>query len=75
MTRSTKIRSIGNSSGATIPKALLERYKLAVGDTVHLVETAEGILVTPYDPAFDEAMEIYAEGARAFRDALHELAK
>ena len=45
------------------------------GDTVHLVETEEGILITPFDPAFDEAMEIYAEGAKRYRNAMRELAK
>jgi hypothetical protein len=54
---------------------MLERYQLAEGDTVHLVETEEGILITPFDPTFDEAMEIYAEGAKRYRNAMRELAK
>ena len=75
MTKQTTIRAIGNSAGTTIPKALLERYNLAEGDSVHLVETEEGILITPFDPDFDEAMEIYAEGAKRYRNAMRELAK
>ncbi len=75
MTSETKIRTIGNSAGATIPKAMLERYHLAAGDRVHLVETDEGILITPFDPTFAEAMEIYREGARTYRNAMRELAK
>jgi putative addiction module antidote len=75
MTRPTTIRAIGNSAGTTIPKAMLERYRLAEGDRVHLVETDEGILITPFDPEFSEAMEIYAEGARRYRNAMRELAK
>jgi hypothetical protein len=54
---------------------MLERYHLAEGDTVHLVETEEGILITPFDPAFEEAMAIYAEGAKRYRNAMRELAK
>ncbi len=75
MPKQTTIRAIGNSAGTTIPKPMLERYQLGVGDTVHLIETEEGILITPFDPAFDEAMAIYAEGAKRYRNAMHELAK
>ena len=71
----TKIRQSGNALGVTIPKSLLERLKLTKGDTVYLVETERGLLVTPYDPDFAEAMEVYAEGAKAYRNALRELAK
>jgi len=75
MTKKTTIRAIGNSAGATIPKAMLERYHLAEGDAVSLVETPDGILITPYDRTFAEAMEIYKEGARAYRNAMRELAR
>lgn len=75
MSKQTTIRAIGNSAGTTIPKPMLERYHLAEGDAVHLVETDEGILITPFDPAFEEAMAIYAEGAKRYRNAMRELAK
>jgi putative addiction module antidote len=75
MPKETTIRAIGNSAGTTIPKPMLERYRLAEGDRVHLVETDEGILITPFDPLFSEAMEIYAEGAKEYRNAMRELAK
>jgi putative addiction module antidote len=75
MPKETTIRAIGNSAGTTIPKPMLERYHLAEGDRVHLVETDDGILITPFDPLFSEAMEIYAEGAKEYRNAMRELAK
>ena len=75
MTRKTTIRAIGNSAGTTIPKAMLERYHLTEGDAVNLVETPDGILITPYDPSFTDAMEIYEEGARKYRKAMRELAR
>jgi len=75
MAKDTRIRAIGNSAGTTIPKPLLERYHLEEGDAVHLVETDEGILITPFDPDFREAMKIYAEGASRYRNAMRELAK
>lgn len=74
MTKDTTIRAIGNSASTTIPKAMLERYHPAEGDAVHLVEIDDGILITPLDPSFKEAMEIYEEGARAYRNAMRELA-
>jgi putative addiction module antidote len=69
----TTIRRIGNSSGLTIPKGLLDRQHLEEGDQVHLVETDEGLLITPYDPDFEEAMEAYEEGAKTYRNTLHAL--
>ncbi len=39
------------------------------------IETERGILLTPYDPAIEEALVIAAEGARKYRNALRELAK
>jgi len=74
MSGTTTIREIGNSAGAIIPKAMLERYRLATGDRVNLVETDEGILLTPFDPDFEEAMAIYLEGARRYRNAMRALA-
>lgn len=75
MPKETTIRRIGNSSGLTIPKDILERLRLQAGDRVHLIETDEGLLVTPYDPDFEEAIEIYEEGARRYRNAMRELSK
>ncbi len=69
------ILAVGNSSGTTIPKAMLERYRIAEDDRVFLFETAAGILITPYDPTFSEAMRRYDEGARQYRNAMRELAR
>ncbi|MFT5369447.1 MAG: antitoxin MazE [Candidatus Latescibacterota bacterium] len=75
MTKETTIRAIGNSTGTTIPKTMLENYHMAEGDKVHLVEVDDGVLITPYDPTFAEAMALYAEGAKTYRNAMRELAK
>lgn len=75
MPKETTIRRIGNSSGLTIPKDLMERLRLAEGDRVHLVETEDGLLVTPYDPDFEDAMAVYDQGARQYRNAMRELSK
>lgn len=75
MSEETKIRRIGNSAGLTIPRDLLDRQHLEEGDRVHLIETEEGLLITPYDPDFEEAMEAYEEGARNYRNALRTLSE
>lgn len=44
--------------GATLPKDLAERFHLDVGDQVFVVATEEGLLITPCDPTFEEAITI-----------------
>jgi antitoxin MazE len=68
-----KLQKLGGSVAAVIPKALLDRLHLTAGDEVHVIETADGLLITPFDPDFAEAMAIYERGARAYRNALREL--
>ena len=75
MTKETTIRAIGNSPGATIPKAMLERYRMVEGDRVHLIETEDGILITPFDPTYADAMAVYEEGAKKYPNAMRELAR
>jgi hypothetical protein len=54
---------------------MADRYHMAAGEEVSAVETDRGVLLTPYDPAFDQAMKVYARGAHRYRNALRELAK
>jgi len=68
-----KLQKLGGSVAAVIPKAMLDRLHLAAGDEVHVVETDDGLLLTPFDPDFAEAMAIYERGAREYRNALREL--
>jgi putative addiction module antidote len=66
---------MGGSVGATIPKDLADRLHLDVGDQVFVVATDKGLLITPYDPAFEKAMAVYRRGAKKYKNALRELAK
>ena len=61
--------------GADLPKEMAERYHLAVGDEVLAVETADGILLTPYDPVVSEALKTADEAQGRYKNALRELAK
>lgn len=73
MAKEIKIRRSGGSLSATLPKEYAEHFHLAEGDKVFVIQTEEGILMTPYDPECSKAMEIYKRGARKYRDALNEL--
>ena len=75
MVTEIKLRRAGGSISATLPKALVEQLHLRAGDPVFVIETEDGILLTPYDPQFVSAMEVYSLGARKYRQALRELAK
>ena len=75
MARTVKLRKMGGSIGATLPKDLAERLHLDVGDEVFVVATEKGLLITPYDPTFEKAMVAYRRGAKKYKNALRELAK
>ncbi len=75
MIKKVTLRQMGGSIGATIPREISERYHLNKGDEVFIVENDQGILLTPYDPDFEEAMSAYRKGARKYKNALDELAK
>lgn len=75
MVKQVTARRMGGSVGATLPKETAERFHIKAGDLLNVIETPEGILITPLDPDFKKAMEVYERGARKYRNALHELAK
>lgn len=70
-----KIRRIGNSLGATLPRAVLDRLKLSEGDTLYLTESPEGFKLTPYDEDFARAMKAFERTRKKYRNAFRELAK
>ena len=75
MVREVKLRQVGGSVGATLPKDMADRLNLEVGDTVLAVETDQGILLSPYNPTTDKALGLAAKAAKKFRNALRELSK
>jgi len=72
---SLKLTQIGNSVGVILPKEVLARLKLGKGDTVFVTDAANGVLLTPYDPAVDEQLEAGRELMHEFRETFHQLAK
>jgi len=47
------IESVGNSAGVLLPKKILTKLRIDMGDVLHVIETENGIELTPYDPQFD----------------------
>ena len=70
-----KITSVGNSAGVLLPKELLAKLRVEKGDMLHVIETENGIELTPYDPEFDAQMAVAEDIMREDRNILRKLAK
>lgn len=75
MAIASKVRKVGNSSAVILPKEMLARLHLEQGDDVQLVETSEGLLITPYDAKASRQMELAAKVMRENRNMLKKLAE
>ena len=75
MTRKLKLTTIGNSTDFVLPRDLLERLRVGRGDELMVLETPDGIKLTPYDPEFAQKMEVAEKIMRKNRDLLRELAQ
>lgn len=63
------------SVGATLPKELADRLHVQTGDELFVIETNRGVLLTPYDPQFEQAMRSCERAAGKYRNVLRELAR
>ena len=70
-----KLTAVGTSTGVVIPKEMLNRMKVSRGDKLHVVETPEGYLLTPYDPAIAAQVEAGREFMKDYRETFKVLAK
>jgi putative addiction module antidote len=71
-----KLTQIGNSVGVILPKEMLARMQVEKGDVVFLTEAANnGYVMTPYDPEFEQQMEVARRIMKKRRNVLRELAK
>jgi len=75
MTKEVTLRNAGGSVSATLPKDMADRLNLEAGDRVLAVETARGILLTPYAKETERALELAGKAAKKYRHALRELAR
>ena len=70
-----KLRAIGNSIGVVLPKEILTRLKVGEGDTLHVVETKDGIMLLPLNPDVAEQIRLGREVMHQYRDTLRALAQ
>jgi putative addiction module antidote len=75
MVKKVTVRQTGTSLSATIPKEMADRHHIAVGDEVFVIETDDGVLVTPYDPTTARALAAYDRVAKTYRGALRALSR
>jgi len=71
----TAVRRVGNSLGITLPRAIVENYHLNEGDELHLIETGDGLILTPFVPTFAEWAKAYEKTNKRYRNTLRALAK
>lgn len=67
------LRAVGTSVGVILPKEVPRKMHLEKGDKLFLVETANGIELTPHDPEFAATMEAHQRTKKKYRNALREL--
>lgn len=70
-----KIRKLGNSMGVVIPREVLVRLNVEMGDTIFLTESPDGFHITAYDEEFEKQMKIARKIMKEDRDILRALAK
>jgi putative addiction module antidote len=75
MIKEITLRQAGGSVTATLPKEMTERLQIRPGDRMFAIETENGVLLTPYDPDFQDAMAAFTEVRRQYRNTLKTLAE
>jgi putative addiction module antidote len=70
-----KITKVGNSAAVILPKELLSRLRVGLGDTVYASESPDGVRLTPNNPDFAAKMALAETIMREDRDILRVLAQ
>lgn len=72
---SLKITTVGNSVGLVLPKDILAKLRVKKGDSLYVIETPNGVELTPYDPAFAAQMDAAEDIMQQNRNVLRKLAE
>ena len=70
-----KVTTVGNSAGVVLPREILERLRVDKGDVLYVLETPNGVELTPYNPQFAAQLETAERVMREDRDILRKLAE
>jgi putative addiction module antidote len=70
-----EVKKIGNSTGLILPKEIVTRLGLSVGDELVLNETPDGFAVSKGGDEWQRELEMARDLMRRYHTALSELAK
>jgi putative addiction module antidote len=70
-----KVRRIGNGLGLLLPRQVLDRLQLEEGSVLTIVDTEDGVQLSPYDASFSEQIEAFRRTEGEHRNSYRELAK
>lgn len=71
-----KVTTIGSSKGVILPKELLQSLQVDKGDVLYATPTATGgIELSPYQPDFDQTVQLARGVMKRYRDTLRKLAQ
>jgi putative addiction module antidote len=70
-----KVTTVGNSVGIVLPKEILGKLRVTKGDTLYVLETPDGVELTPYRPDFARQMDLAKEVMGDNRDVLRKLSE
>lgn len=75
MNKPLKLIKIGNSTGVILPKEVLTRLRVELGDELNMADTPQGVELRPRDYDFETQMAVARDVMANRRRALRELAK
>jgi putative addiction module antidote len=75
MNTQLKIIKIGNSLGVILPKELLAKLRVELGDSIYATEAPDGMRITASNPDFAAKMAVAEKIMREDRDILRVLAQ
>ena len=61
--------------GIVLPKEALAKLRAEKGDVLFLVDTPDGLTLTPYQQDFESQMDAAEKVMKKYRNALHALTK
>lgn len=70
-----KIVRVGNSLGLVLSKDMLAHLKVGQGDKLFVVESPDGLLLSPFDPAIADQVKRGQAFMLKYRDTFRALAK
>jgi putative addiction module antidote len=75
MSEVLKIRPLGNSACVLLPKEMLAKLGVEIGDEIQAVETSKGYELSVFDAELDDALKWIEKGAKRYRNTLRALSK